>query len=306
MSEADNQKSKASVKTPPWDTLLVNINVATMADAQSYGIIENGAIGMKAGRIIGLGAMNELPDIPDKLAVDVIDCGNIWATPGLIDCYSHVVSVTATTNEQSLALSIRWLGDLLKEGVTTVASLVTADLTTDEKVAIAQLARRLEDNYPLYVYTDILDTQLLLLPDAAEKDIKEMVAARKVGVLLPARYYTNKALPLPPLAHLREHKAAFAIASGCDPLSSPPSSLLPLLNMGCQLLGLTAVEALHGLTSLAARAIGIADDIGTISYGKVADIALWDIDHPADLSSHLGGNPCLGVFKAGTLYKVKD
>jgi imidazolonepropionase len=100
---------------------------------------------------------------------------------------------------------------------------------------------------------------------------------------------------------LRDAGVALAVASDSNPGSSPCTSLLLAMNMACTLFGLTPEEALAGTTRQAARALGAADDIGTLEVGKRADFVMWGIEHPAELSYALGANPCVGVVYGGTL-----
>lgn len=112
-----------------------------------------------------------------------------------------------------------------------------------------------------------------------------------VAVLLPGAFYTLAETQLPPIAAMREAGLAIAIASDCNPGSSPARSLLAMMNMGCTLFGLTPEEALAGTTRNAAEALGIADEVGTLEPGKAADLAIWDIGDPAELSYWIGGSP---------------
>ena len=93
--------------------------------------------------------------------------------------------------------------------------------------------------------------------------------------------------------------ASIALASDCNPGSSPSGSILPMLNLACTLFGLTPEEALAGITCHAALALGLAGTQGTLEAGKVADFALWAIEEPAELAYALGANPCAGVVKRG-------
>ena len=90
-----------------------------------------------------------------------------------------------------------------------------------------------------------------------------------------------------------------AIATDCNPGTSPLSSLLTAMNMACTLFRLTPREALAGATLTAARALGIAGEVGSLEPGKVADFALWDITRPADLAYGIGCNPCRIVVNRG-------
>ena len=130
---------------------------------------------------------------------------------------------------------------------------------------------------------------------------RSLAAAGTVAVLLPTAYFTLRQTTPPPVALLREAGVSLAIATDCNPGSSPCTSLLLALNMACTLFGLTPEEALSGATRQAARALGALDDIGTLEVGKRADLALWRIDRPAELCFGLGANPCAGVVHRGQL-----
>src|SRR6266550_3973966 len=118
------------------------------------------------------------------------------------------------------------------------------------------------------------------------------------AVLRPAAFYFLRDTHVPPVAALREAGIPMAVATDCNPGTSPTTSLLLTLNMACTLFRLTPAEALAGVTRHAARALGLADR-GTLAVGKRADIALWNVDEPAELAYRIGGNACAGVVRAG-------
>ncbi len=130
---------------------------------------------------------------------------------------------------------------------------------------------------------------------------RSLAVAGTVAVLLPAAYFTLRQTTPPPVASLREAGVALAIATDCNPGTSPCTSILLALNMACTLFGLTPEEALSGATRQAARALGALHDIGTLEVGKRADIALWRIERPAELCYAMGANPCVGVMHRGKL-----
>ena len=144
------------------------------------------------------------------------------------------------------------------------------------------------------------------LEHANEDGILAMAAAKTVAVLLPGASYMLRETVKPPVALLREHGVAIALASDSNPGTSPVGSLLSMLNMGCILFGLTPEEALSGVTRHAAAALGLGDEIGTLAIGKAADLALWDIAHPGELAYHLGYNPCRAVVYGGDYHSLKD
>jgi len=130
---------------------------------------------------------------------------------------------------------------------------------------------------------------------------RSLAAAGTVAVLLPAAYFTLRQQTPPPIASLREAGVPLAVATDCNPGTSPCTSILLALNMACTLFGLTPEEALSGATRHAARALGALDDIGTLEVGKAADIAFWRIERPAELCYGLGANPCAAVVHRGKL-----
>jgi imidazolonepropionase len=120
-----------------------------------------------------------------------------------------------------------------------------------------------------------------------------------VAVLLPCAYFTLRQTEPPPVALMREAKVPFAVATDCNPGTSPCTSLLLALCMACTLFGLTPEEALAGATRNAARALGLGTDRGTLEVGRRADFALWRISRPAELCYALGANPLAGVVFRG-------
>ena len=126
-----------------------------------------------------------------------------------------------------------------------------------------------------------------------------LAASGTVAVLLPSAYYMLRQSNPPPVALLRQAGVPMAVATDCNPGSSPCTSLLLALNMACTLFGLTPLEALTGVTRHAARALGMQVDIGTLEVGKRADFALYQIERPAELCYNLGTNSCVGVVHGG-------
>ena len=128
------------------------------------------------------------------------------------------------------------------------------------------------------------------LEHATEEDARAMAAAGTVAVLLPGAFYTLRETQAPPVAAFRDHGVPMALATDCNPGSSPLASILLAMNMGCTLFRLTPEEALAGVTRHAARALGLAD-CGTIEPGRRADLAAWDVERPEELAYRIGWNP---------------
>jgi imidazolonepropionase len=133
-----------------------------------------------------------------------------------------------------------------------------------------------------------------------EAGVAAMARAGTVAVLLPGAFHMLRETRVPPIAALRAHGVPMAVATDCNPGTSPVVSLVLMLNFACTLFGLTPEEALAGATKYAARALGLSDR-GTIAVGQRADLALWDIDSPAELAYVIGGNRCRGVVRAGVV-----
>lgn len=133
-------------------------------------------------------------------------------------------------------------------------------------------------------------------PDSA---IEAMAVAGTVAVLLPGAFLTLGETRLPPLAALRAHHVPIAVATDCNPGTSPVCSLLTTMVLASSLFKLTPEECLAGVTREAARGLGLADDRGTVEIGKRADLAVWAIDHPRELSYWLGLNPLSELLVAG-------
>jgi imidazolonepropionase len=128
--------------------------------------------------------------------------------------------------------------------------------------------------------------------------VAAMARAATVAVLLPGAFYALRQAQVPPIAAFREQRVPMAVATDCNPGTSPATSLLLMLNMACTLFRLTPEEALAGATVHAVRALGLTDR-GTLVAGQRADIAAWNIAEPAELSYRIGGNPCAGVIRGG-------
>lgn len=133
--------------------------------------------------------------------------------------------------------------------------------------------------------------------------VKAMALKGSVAVLLPGAFYFLRETKLPPVEALRKAGVPIALATDCNPGSSPVTSILLILNMGCTLFRLTPEEALAGITRNGARALGMQETHGTLEAGKVADFVLWDISSPAELAYRIGHNPCRQVVKDGEVVR---
>lgn len=132
-----------------------------------------------------------------------------------------------------------------------------------------------------------------------EAGVRAMAQAGVVAVLLPGAYLMLRETTPPPVGLLREHGVAMAVATDCNPGTSPVASMTAALNLACVQFRLTPEEALAGATRQAAKALGLADRLGTIEAGKAADLAVWDIGRPAELCYWLGAPLLYGRYVGG-------
>ncbi len=403
-----------------WDVIWVNSAIATLAAGDiPYGLIERGAIAVKAGKIVWVGSMEDLPGIPEQLATEVFSCSGKCITPGLIDCHTHLVyagnrslefemrlqgatyediaragggirsTVQATrrvSEEELFEQSLKRAAAMVANGVTTleIKSGYGLDLATELK--ILRVAKRLEKVLPVTVFKTFLGAHTVpedyqgraddyieficheVLPRIAEERLAESVdvfcetigftlsqtervfqvaeeyglgikchaeqltdsggaelaaqyqalsvdhleflteagvaalaKTRTVAVLLPGAFYFLREKQLPPIALLRDYGVPMAIATDCNPGTSPVTSLLLMLNMACTLFRLTPEEALAGVTRQAAQALGMEHVAGTLEVGKNADFIVWDVSHPAELVYNVAWNPMVQRVRHGKL-----
>ena len=135
---------------------------------------------------------------------------------------------------------------------------------------------------------------------ACEATVRALADAGTVATLLPGAHFIMGETHRPPVKLLREHGVPMALATNCNPVSSPTMSPPMMMNMACRLFGLTTEEALAAFTRVSARALGLKDR-GTIDNGKVADFALWDVERPGEIAAAIAHNPCATVIKGGAV-----
>lgn len=388
-------------------TILTNARLASMApDRPGLGVIENGRVVIDGGRIVAVGEADEIA-IPGS--AEVIDCEGRWATPGLIDCHTHLVhagnrakefemrlagasyeeiaragggivssvrQVREASEADLVAQTLPRLDALFAEGVTTVEVKSGYGLTVEDELKMLRAARQLAEKRPVAITTTYLGAhatpadykgrnrdfiedvvlpglkaaqaqglvdavdgfcegiafspdEMRLVFDAArslglpvklhadqlsnlhgaalaaeyqalsadhleyidEDGASAMTKAGTVAVLLPGAYYFIRETKKPPVELFRKHGTAIALATDCNPGTSPLTSLLLTMNMAATLFHMTVEECLLGVTRNAARALGRLDTIGTIEVGKQADLAIWSVESPAELVYRIGFNP---------------
>lgn len=181
------------------------------------------------------------------------------------------------------------------------AFMETVAFTADEVGAVFDAARRL--GLPIKLHADQLSNgggaALAARYGALSADHLEftdedgavaMARAGTVAVVLPGAYYFLRETTRPPIDLFRRHGVPMAVATDCNPGTSPLTSPLLAMNMAATLFGLTVAECLAGVTVNAARALGLSHEIGTLEAGKRADLAIWNATRPAELVYHLGAD----------------
>jgi len=132
-----------------------------------------------------------------------------------------------------------------------------------------------------------------------EAGVAAMAAAGTVATLLPGAYYFVRETRLPPIDLLRAAGVPIALATDCNPGTSPLVSPLLAMNLACTLWRMTPAQALRGFTASAARALGLEGALGTLAPRRKADFVVWDVAHPAHLAYAIGVNPGATVVKNG-------
>ncbi|MFQ8432392.1 imidazolonepropionase [Amaricoccus sp. W119] len=130
------------------------------------------------------------------------------------------------------------------------------------------------------------------------EDARAMAEAGTVATMLPGAFYTLRETQVPPIAEFRKAGTVMALATDCNPGTAPLTSILLTMNMGATLFRMTPEECLRGVTANAARALGLTDR-GVLAPGMRADLAVWNIDHPSELTYRIGFNPLHARYFGG-------
>ena len=137
-----------------------------------------------------------------------------------------------------------------------------------------------------------------------EDGVRAMARGGTVAVMLPGAYYFLRDTQAPPIALFRKHSVPMAVSTDCNPGTSPTTHLPLMMNMACTLFRMTPAETLLGVTRHAAKALDLSDSRGTVEIGKRADLCLWDVDHPAELSYAIGSSPLRARLQGGVQHSL--
>lgn len=204
-------------------------------------------------------------------------------------------------------------GDGLVDAVDAFCENIAFTLAETEQLLRAAQALGLRAHVHAGQLTDMGAAELAARYQALSADHLEylsdtgaraLAAAGTVAVLLPGAFYMLRQSDPPPVRLLRQAGVSMAVATDCNPGTSPCTSILLALNMACTLFNLTPLEALSGVTCHAAQALGLQAEVGSLEVGKRADFALYRIDRPAELCYNLGANPCVSVVYRGAVRAV--
>ena len=199
-------------------------------------------------------------------------------------------SILPAAAEQGLASAV----DAFCEGIGFTRDEVRAlfEAARDHGLKVKLHAEQLSNLHGAALAADYEALSADHLEHADEEGVAAMARAGMVAVLLPGAFYALKETRKPPVELLRRYGVGMAVATDCNPGTSPVLSPTLMMSMACTLFGLTPEEAIAGMTREGARALGLQDEIGTISAGKAADLCLWRIGRPAELCYWIGlGGP---------------
>ena len=197
-----------------------------------------------------------------------------------------IESILPAAADQGLATAV----DAFCEGIGFTPDEVRAlfEAASDHGLGIKLHAEQLSNLHGAELAADYGALSADHLEHAGEEGVAAMARAGMVAVLLPGSFYALRETRKPPVELLRRYGVAMAVATDCNPGTSPVLSPTLMMSMACTLFGLTPEEAVAGMTRAGAKALGLQDEIGTIGAGKAADLCIWRIGRPAELCYWIG------------------
>jgi len=258
----------------------------------------------------GLDVENELKML--RVARSLAGSSGISTSTSFLGAHTVPAEFTGKADQYIEMLCEEGLPRAAEEGLVDAVDAYCENIafSTDQIARLFETAQSL--NLPVKLHADQLSDSggaelaasfLALSADHLEYTSKEGVTALadagSVAVLLPGAFLTLGQTQLPPVDLLREEQVPIAVATDCNPGTSPICSLRSAMNLATSLFKLTPEECLAGTTREAARALGLLHDRGTLEIGKRADVAAWNIGHPRELTYWLGLNELSDLFIDG-------
>jgi imidazolonepropionase len=278
----------------PRARALISEGVTTLEIKSGYGLdVANELKLLRAAR--ALGALVDVEVVPTLLALHALPRESATDRSGYIDrvCTELIPQVA----REGLARAV----DVFCESIAfTPAECARAlDAARAHGLAVKMHAEQLTDQGGAIVAAAHGALSADHLEYLSLRGVEALARSGTVAVLLPGAYLLLRERQPPPVAALRAHQVPMALATDCNPGTSPSTSLQLMLPLACTLFGLTPAEALAGVTRHAAAALGLSESRGTLRVGKRADFALFDVSHPRELAYWLGGNRCHSVVRGG-------
>ncbi len=282
-TRAADEAALTNTSLPRLDAMLAE-GITTIEIKSGYGL--NLADERKQLRVARrLGELRKVEVVPTFLGAHAVPPGH--------EAQAYINEVCAAMIPAIAAEGLAEAVDIFCENIafTTAQAQQVFEAARQHGLAIKIHAEQLSNQHgaALAAHFGALSADHIEFLDAA--GIAAMHKSGTVAVLLPGAYYFTRETQLPPVPQLREAGVPIALATDCNPGTSPLTSPLLTMNMGATLFRLTVAECIAGFTREAARALGRADRLGTLSAGKDCDLAIWDIEAPADLVYRIGFNP---------------
>ncbi|GIX18200.1 MAG: imidazolonepropionase [Rhodothalassiaceae bacterium] len=282
-----------------WDRLFLGADLATMdADPRSFGVIRDGAVAVRGGRIAWVGRRADLPGRPDELAADVVALDGGWLTPGLIDCHTHLVFAGARAGEWAMRLQGRSYAEIARAGG-GILSTVRATRAVDEETLAAAALRRLDGMLADGVTTIEIKSGYGLDP---ETELKMLRVARALGARRPVRVVTTclAAHALPP--EWRENRAGY-IDLVCEEIipAAARDGLADAVDVFIEDIAFTCAEAARVFAAARRHGLAVKAHAEQLApTGGAACAARWgalSVDH----LEHLDAAGIAAMAEAGTV-----
>lgn len=285
-------------------------DLANSASVRLNSLAREGVATVEIKSGYGLDVENELKML--RVARSLAGSSGISTSTSFLGAHTVPAEFAGKADQYIEMLCKEALPRAVEEGLVDAVDAYCENIafSTDQIARLFETAQSL--NLPVKLHADQLSNSggaelaasfLALSADHLEHTSKEGVTALadagSVAVLLPGAFLTLGQTQLPPVDRLREEKVPIAVATDCNPGTSPVCSLRSAMNLATSLFRLTPEECLAGTTREAARALGLLHDRGTLERGKRADVAAWNIGHPRELTYWLGLNELSDLFIGG-------